>query len=415
MAYPVCDPEIRLKKICHLQLVWGAALWNVFILNFTAWVINASHKQINKSVVIPYLIIWKREQVFNNSETEMETALNWINQTSSSSDADFGDSNTSQASSVELKIGGELQILFSKTSVTITFCVLVLLVLIGTTGNAFMAHTIWKTPQLRSRTNILLGWLTISDIVSGFTGTLFIAVGQLCIFVLSNNPCNYTKLLGASYTFTKTSILSSQAIMISIAVDRYVAIFHPFHYYSWITDRWVKTSVIISFASGLSIGFANAIYLVSKVDFTSCANPYSVVMQQIIDNGAYAIVSMVLIVVYGRIFKIAIAQRSKIDVIVASSIVGHSNNGIGSVRKEWKAVRTTALIIGWYVLLWFPYEVGRIMQGLGDTSSAVQIINAIGLCMGLANHACGWIIYGTSSREFREALVANLKCKKPPN
>ena len=67
-------------------------------------------------------------------------------------------------------------LLFTKTSVTIKFCILILMVIIGIPGNAFMTYVIWKTPQLRSRTNILLAWLTIADILVLLTVNLFTAI-----------------------------------------------------------------------------------------------------------------------------------------------------------------------------------------------------------------------------------------------
>ena len=151
---------------------------------------------------------------------------------------------------------------------------MLLMVILGTPGNAFMAYTIWKTPHLRSRTNILLAWLNVLDIITGFTTTLFIATYQFLIFVQSNNICNYTRLVGASYTFIKNSIFAVDGIMISIAVDRYIAIVHPLHYQNWITEKWARNSVIISLLFGLSIGLSFAFYL-TRVDFTTCALPYS--------------------------------------------------------------------------------------------------------------------------------------------
>ena len=54
----------------------------------------------------------------------------------------------------------------------------IVLFIVGTIGNGFMLYVIWKTPQLRSRTNILLAWLTVADITTGFTLTLYVGIYQ---------------------------------------------------------------------------------------------------------------------------------------------------------------------------------------------------------------------------------------------
>ena len=249
------------------------------------------------------------------------------------------------------------------------FCILILTVIIGTPGNAFMTYVIWKTPQLRSRTNILLAWLTIADILVLRTVNLFVAIHQFIIFVLSSNSCDYIKLVGASYTIVKIANQAAIGIMISYAIDRYVAIVYPFLYETLITERWAKMSVTVSWVYGFTIGFMYTIYLLTRVDLSSCNTPYSMIMQCVSDNGSYVVASVTMIILYGRIFKIAMEQRSKIDIDVLSSSGGGQqvSQRSGALRQELKAVRTTVLILGSFIILWFPYEVGKFLQTIRNT------------------------------------------------
>ena len=152
--------------------------------------------------------------------------------------------------------GNQILFLFTKTSVSVKFTIIMLMFLIGTPGNGFMAYVVWKTPQLRSQTNILLAWLTISDMLAGSTTTLFVSVYQFIIFVLSNDPCHFITLIEVSFTFLKIpNYFAGYAIMICIAIDRFVAVVYPFHYGALITERWAKVSLVISWCFGFFVGF----------------------------------------------------------------------------------------------------------------------------------------------------------------
>ena len=274
-----------------------------------------------------------------------------------------------------------------------------------------MTYVIWKTSQLRSRTNILLAWLTIADILVLLIVNLFAAIHQFIIFVLCSNSCDYIKLVGASYTIVKIANQAAIGIMISIAIDRYVAIVYPFLYETLITERWAKISVTVSWVYGFTIGFMYTISLLTRVDLSSCNTPYSMIMQCVSDNGSYVVASVTMIILYGRIFKIAMEQRSKIDIAVISSSGGGQqvNQRSGALRQELKAVRTTALIRGSFIILWFPYEVGSFLQAIGNTSPYTQMLIDVGVPIRLAKHATSWVIYGVSSREFKTAIRRFLK------
>ena len=299
-------------------------------------------------------------------------------------------------------------LLFTRTSVLIKFTIAVIMVIIGVPGNAFMSFIIWKTPRLRSRTNVLIGWLTLADLISCISVTLFVAVYQILAFVIYNNPCRYVMVIGLSFTWMKFAPYSGAGILVSIAADRYVAIAHPLHYEQWITERWTTVSVILSWSFGTTICFIDAVYLY-KVDFSSCANPYSLVMQAVLDGGLFAVTSTTLMVVYGKLFKIARDQKLKIDATHTSSSDHQTMENIGKFKTELKATRITALILGSNVALWLPYTLGRILQGTGDIRVYTQYLIDVGFSIGSFNYSMDWFIYGISNREFRLAMKTYMK------
>ena len=109
--------------------------------------------------------------------------------------------------------------LFTRTSVSIKFAFFITLFIVGTIGNGFMLSVIWKTPQLRSRTNILLAWLTVADITTGFTLTLYVGIYQFLAFVVTNSPCDYIRVSAASFTLAAIG-LQTISMIIAIAIER---------------------------------------------------------------------------------------------------------------------------------------------------------------------------------------------------
>ena len=203
-------------------------------------------------------------------------------------------------------------LLFTKTSVIIKFTIAMVMFLVGTTGNGFMVYVIWKSPHLRSNTNILMVWLIIADILVGFTGALYIGIYQLVAFVISGNPCRFIGIVASAFVFPIVPNMAAVAILVVIAVDRYIAIVHPFQYAILVTDRRINLAIVACWAYGLFFGVVHAVYLY-RVDFSSCAPPYSMVMESVIDNSNYIAITLLMIFMYGRIFKVAMDQRNKIE------------------------------------------------------------------------------------------------------
>jgi 7 transmembrane receptor (rhodopsin family) len=73
-------------------------------------------------------------------------------------------------------------------------------------------------------------------------------------------------------------------------------------------------------------------------------------------------------------------------------------------RKELKAVRLTASIVGVFIILWMPYIAGRIIQASGANPLLGQYVSNIGIAMGNFNSCINWVIYGLVSRDFRRAV-----------
>ena len=165
--------------------------------------------------------------------------------------------------------GGGGNFLFTKTSVTVKFVLFMVAFVMGTFGNGFVAYVIIKTPQLRSRANILLVGMITADLVTGFASTFLFAMCQFLAYVVSNNPCQYTQLVAAATAIASVPIEAAMAVVLTIAIDRYIAIVYPFHYANLVTEFRAKLAVGVCWLYGLGHGTIGAVYA-GLADFSLC-------------------------------------------------------------------------------------------------------------------------------------------------
>ena len=293
------------------------------------------------------------------------------------------------------------------TGSTIRFILVLASLAVCIPGNSVTAYVIWKTPQLRSTTNSLYQWLVLTEIALAFSSTLLNAVYQFYAHVVMASQCDSLTLTKTSSAITRPAPIASTGILLSIAVDRYVAIVHPLHHSSIITDRWVNTAVALSWMVGLTFALTHLVY---NLTWTTCAHPVNFILVCVSDSGVYAIAATAMIVLYGLILKTALRQRSKIDAVqMSSSVRADSMTKDNVSRKEWKAAKTTLLIVGSCIVLWFPYSFGRFLQAIGNTAPFTQSFIDVGVPMGYFNHAINWIIYGVTNKNFRTALMEHFR------
>ena len=74
-----------------------------------------------------------------------------------------------------------------------------------------------------------------------------------------------------------------------------------------------------------------------------------------------------------------------------------------SRRREFRAVYLTAAIVGVFVILWFPYILGRVLASAGYNPIIVSYIYLATGTIGSANFAFSWVIYAAVSKSYRRA------------
>jgi len=248
--------------------------------------------------------------------------------------------------------------------------------------------------------------------------------------------------------------LASLYHLILICIERYIAIIYPLKYETKFTDRTLKWSIAAAWAIGILAGMTFSFWVINA-DLRKCdliPVPY-----HLLDFVAgYVPVCISMLVVYGKILVIWWHQRKRVRPIDVSPAPAGGASGqatavkrlpatqsneaantgqaakdkslastgppteptaatsadvaaeqqrqqIKSRRREFKAVYLTAAIVGMFVILWIPHNLGRVLGAAGYNPVIVSYIGVAGGGIGTFNFAFSWVIYAAVSKSYRRA------------
>jgi hypothetical protein len=75
-----------------------------------------------------------------------------------------------------------------------------------------------------------------------------------------------------------------------------------------------------------------------------------------------------------------------------------------SVKREFKALRLTVAIVGAFMILWLPHEVGVTLQFANITGPYVTWLVIIGSSTGMFNSSFNWVLYAGVSQTYQKAF-----------
>ena len=334
-----------------------------------------------------------------------------------------------------------------------TLAVLFSLTLFNLVGNSFTLITIRMTPRLWTKTNIILA----SHLVSHFlTGIVLICVNcYLLHIILFDNPCRWnvvTTIVTVPLSMTaKTSVLHT----ILVSVERFIAIVYPLHYETMFTDRTLKWAISAVWGTAIFMSVTYALWLINA-DLSECS--IVPLKYQLITVTLYIIACTCLFICYGKILAVSWHHRVRIEPLpgnarpnpVAGSAPGaatvttttHSGKAtssgntvdqnnkpltgwpatmptqpaatsdltqeqqkqkIKSRRREFKAAYLTAAVVGGYVIMGFPINLGIMIEIIGLNPVVVNYTKTVGGAMGTFYMAATWAIYAAVSKSYRHA------------
>nr|XP_009683977.1 PREDICTED: histamine H2 receptor isoform X1 [Struthio camelus australis] len=290
---------------------------------------------------------------------------------------------------------------------------LVILIVLVLCGNIIVCLAVTFDRRLRSLTNCIIVSLAVTDLLLGLLVLPFSAIYELAHeWPFGSTLCNI--YMSLDVMLCTASILN----LFMISLDRYFAVTTPLRYSQVVTSSRVAVGLVIIWTVSLMVSFL-PIHLGWNTNGTAVQNTASNCSKEckLEVNPVYGLVDalltfyiplVIMCITYYRIFKIAREQAKRINHTWCCS----SNTPMPPIVKEHKATVTLAVVLGAFIVCWFPYFTVFTYRGMWGDSSVKGTPMSIVLWLGYTNSALNPILYGTLNRDFQVAYQHLLHCWK---
>ena len=300
--------------------------------------------------------------------------------------------------------------------------------IISVLGNVLVILAVYTNTRLRTTSNFLLAALAVPDFFQGAVSL------PLRLVEVLDEDCDHKTFCRAAIPITTLFGGTSNMLILLIAMERFIAIFCPYFYCTWITTKRALVGVGAAWAFMIIFSILPAMGLGGKEpddSVTFCRFPAFLTQEYI--AGLYIFVHVIPIVTV-LVLNIFI-WRASLDHVrrigaqfVASGFSSHMDGGSEfhsdqseRVRKrrreatmQRKATRTVTAVVGSFILLVIPIITIDIVEALSGAVVPAWIVK-ITVLMIYANHCVNVFVYAGFNRDYRKTFVKIITCKKRLN
>ncbi|XP_077077055.1 trace amine-associated receptor 1-like [Siphateles boraxobius] len=264
-------------------------------------------------------------------------------------------------------------------------------------GNLLVIITVIHFKQLHTPTNYLILSLAVADLLVGgvvMPPSMLRSI-ETCWY-LGDLFCKIHSSLDV--TLCTISILN----LCIISLDRYYAICHPFQYHSKMTSLTTLVMIIISWTVSAALGFGMIfmeLNILGIEDFyyenIDCDGG-CFVFQSKAGAGVFSLIcfyapTFVMLCMYLKILHVAKRQVQAIQSVNSE------------LKKEGKATKTLAIIMGAFLTFWIPFFLCNLIDPFTGYSVPPLLFDLF-LWVGYYNSTCNPIVYAFFYSWFRNAF-----------
>ncbi|XP_066470549.1 histamine H2 receptor [Tiliqua scincoides] len=296
----------------------------------------------------------------------------------------------------------------------LTGVILAALIIVTIGGNVLVCLAVKFNRRLRNLTNCFIVSLAFTDLLLGLLVLPFSAIYEISsqVWYFGSTLCNI--YISLDVMLCTASILN----LFMISLDRYYAITKPLRYTTVVTPLRVAVAMFLIWVVSLMVSFL-PIHLGWNTNDSTVQNKdlFEGGRQEckLEVNSVYALVDglltfylplVVMCITYFQIFKIAREQAKRIN---NASCCKAIHQALPTV-KEHKATLTLAIVMGAFIICWFPYFTVFTYRGVVGNGKVSETLLSVVLWLGYANSALNPILYAALNRDFRTAYQQLLRC-----
>jgi len=200
------------------------------------------------------------------------------------------------------------------------------------------------------------------------------------------------------FVFVLLACCASILNVTAIAVDRYLAIVHPFRYEAFMTKRVVRRVIFIAVLHALLFSTVPIYWNTwDKAAVCELGQVLPRFYMTAVLTPAFCIIWAAMIAIYARIWKEAVQQAEKL----------RRTNVCQHCRPSFQVV---FLVMGCFTICWLPFLGVACAQAAGYRDQITTRTYKAVLCLALSSSAFNPLIYAWKNAEFKEAFRQLIKC-----
>uniref|UniRef100_A0ABI0NNB9 G-protein coupled receptors family 1 profile domain-containing protein n=2 Tax=Bos taurus TaxID=9913 RepID=A0ABI0NNB9_BOVIN len=274
-------------------------------------------------------------------------------------------------------------------------------------GNLLVMISILHFKQLHSPTNFLIASLACADFLLGVTVMPFSTVRSVeSCWYFGESYCKFHTCFDGSFCYASIYHLCF------ISLDRYIAITDPLVYPTRFTESVSGMCIAFSWLFSIIYSFsllgtgANAARLEGLVSALTCVGGCQIAVNQswvLVNFLLFFIRTLVMIVLYSKIFLIAKQQARKIESL--NNKTGRCSDSFQDrvAKRERKAARTLGVAVVAFLVSWLPYFLDAIIDAFLGFITPTYVYEIL-VWIAYYNSAMNPLIYAFFYPWFRKAI-----------
>ncbi|XP_006185219.2 trace amine-associated receptor 8 [Camelus ferus] len=284
--------------------------------------------------------------------------------------------------------------------------------LVAVFGNLLVMTSVLHFKQLHSPTNFLIASLACADFLVGVTVMPFSLVRSVeSCWYFGARFCALHSCCDVAFCY------SSVFHLCFISIDRYIAVTDPLVYPTKFTVS--VSGICIGLSWVLPITYSGAVFytgvsddgMEELVSALSCVGGCQIVVNQqwvLIDFLLFFIPTLVMIILYSKIFLIAKQQAVKIENTGSKAESSSESYKARVARRERKAAKILGVTVVAFMIAWLPYTMDTLIDAYMGFTTPAYIYEIC--CWGAYyNSAMNPLIYALFYPWFRKAIKVILR------
>lgn len=267
--------------------------------------------------------------------------------------------------------------------------------------NAIVLIALWKNKKFHVPMYYLLGNLTLSDLLAGFTY-------MVNIITSGANTLNMTPVLwflreGGVFIMLAASVIS----LLAIAIERHVTMVRMKPYQG---DKQGRMFALIGASWVLSIFLGVLPILgwncIGQLDHCSTVLPLYAKSYILFNITIFTAILMSIVVLYVRIFRIVKSNTQRLG-------TGHQRKGLYRKSQKYLALlKTVTIVLGVFIACWSPLFI-LLLLDFSYSAKSCEVLLKADYFLGIAmfNSLLNPIIYTLTSKDMRRAIL-RLLCRQ---